>query len=72
MRLPRKKVRGYGAMLEEDDLPKELQHGEAQSMNEKKLVKMIADKIEASGAVRTSVKKKKRKVEYLDTSKLLE
>jgi hypothetical protein len=71
MRLPRKKLRGYGAMLEED-LPKELQHGEAQSMNEKKLVKMIADKIEASGAIRASVKQKKRKVEYLDTSKLLE
>lgn len=69
MRLPRKpKLRGFGA--KEEEPPKELR--DAQSVNETKLVKLIADKIEATGAIRTSVKQKKRKVEYLDTSKLLE
>lgn len=68
MRLPRKsKLKGYGI---KEDQPKELR--DAQSVNETKLVKLIADKIEATGAIRAAVKQKKRKIEYLDTSKLLE
>lgn len=65
MRLPRKsKLNG------KEDQPKELR--DAQSVNETKLVKLIADKIEATGVIRAAVKQKKIKIEYLDTSKLLE
>ncbi len=75
-RLPASRLRGRGMeadyVLVSETLPKESQPKPiaSQSNNEKKLVKIIEDKMEANSIINTK-KTKPKKIEYISTEALL-